>query len=342
MVKHASASMKQKIEISLSNGSFLTFFFKVRNKPLCVLCQTTISYFKASNLQRHFKACHSKIDVEYPLGSELRKSHFEKLKQQFTQQTKILSFQFGKSNERVTAASFDVSWNLARASKSYSDGELIKQCVYDCVKRLRPDDKGLHSDVKNLQLSRHTVERRIFDLSAEVQNQLSDTIQSCSYFSLAVDESTDIQDQAQLAIFLRCVSSSFEIPEELLDVISLKGRTTGAEIKTGIDETVERCSLPLNKMTALCTDGAPAMVGSKKGLLGLMRADEKYPEFWGIHCILHRENLVSKTLNMDHVMKTVLAIVNFIKTRALNHRIFKQLVLDNLQESDDCATHRQT
>ena len=54
----------------------LSYFFLSRyGINHCVLCQATISHFKASNLQRHFKACHSKIDVEYPLGSELRKSH---------------------------------------------------------------------------------------------------------------------------------------------------------------------------------------------------------------------------------------------------------------------------
>ncbi|KAJ8333451.1 hypothetical protein SKAU_G00118300 [Synaphobranchus kaupii] len=68
------------------------------------------------------------------------------------------------------------------------------------------------------------------------------------------------------------------------------------------------------------------MVGSVNGLVGLCRADDRFPDFWTFHCIIHREQLVSKKLNLDHVMKPVLEIVNYIRTHALNHRQFKNLI----------------
>ncbi|KAJ3593789.1 hypothetical protein NHX12_006123 [Muraenolepis orangiensis] len=53
-----------------------------------------------------------------------------------------------------------------------------------------------------------------------------------------------------------------------------------------------------------------------------------FPEFWNFHCIIHREQLVSKSLNLDHVMKPVMEIVNYICTHLLNHRQFKNLMAE--------------
>ncbi|KAJ7341973.1 hypothetical protein JRQ81_008056 [Phrynocephalus forsythii] len=47
------------------------FFFIERNgKALCLICNTMISHFKASNLQRHFRTLHANIDKELPKGGE--------------------------------------------------------------------------------------------------------------------------------------------------------------------------------------------------------------------------------------------------------------------------------
>ena len=62
--------------------------------------------------------------------------------------------------------------------------------------------------------------------------------------------------------------------------------------------------------------------------MGLCKADHTFPEFWNFHCIIHREPLVSKSLNLDNVMKPVMEIVNYIRTHALNHRQFKNLIAE--------------
>ena len=70
------------------------------------------------------------------------------------------------------------------------------------------------------------------------------------------------------------------------------------------------------------------MIGSVNGLVGQCKADQTFPEFWNFHCIIHREQLVSKSLNLDNVIKTVMEIVNYIRTHALNHRQFKNLIAE--------------
>jgi hypothetical protein len=47
---------------------------------------------------------------------------------------------------------------------------------------------------------------------------------------LALDESTDTRDTAQLLIFVRGIDAEFEINEELAERQSLKGTTTGEDI----------------------------------------------------------------------------------------------------------------
>ena len=75
-------------------------------------------------------------------------------------------------------------------------------------------------------------------------------------------------------------------------------------------------------------DGAPAIIGSVNGLVKLCKADQTFSEFWNFHCIIHREQLVSKLLKLDNVMKTVMEIVNYIHTHALNHQQFNNLITE--------------
>ena len=47
-------------------------------------------------------------------------------------------------------------------------------------------------------------------------------------------------------------------------------------------------------VSAVCTDGAPALIRYKSGLRSLIKSDISHIVF--IHCMLHRHALVSKTL----------------------------------------------
>ena len=46
------------------------------------------------------------------------------------------------------------------------------------------------------------------------------------FFSNALDESTDLSNTAQLAIFIRGVDDDFNVTEELLELVPKKGTTT--------------------------------------------------------------------------------------------------------------------
>ena len=67
--------------------------------------------------------------------------------------------------------------------------------------------------ILNVPLSRHTVERRISDINIVIESQLHSDFQACEYFSVALDESCDIQNKPQLAIFARFISTDCLIKE---------------------------------------------------------------------------------------------------------------------------------
>lgn len=97
--------------------------------------------------------------------------------------------------------------------------------------------------------------------------------------------------------------------------------------------------LPTNKLACICTDGAASMRGRENGLLALLKKDESFSSFITFHCIIHQHALLGKVLKLDHVMKVVVEIVNFIRARALNHRQFRQLLEDVDAEYDDLVLH---
>ena len=79
-----------------------------------------------------------------------------------------------------------------------------------------------------------------------------------------------------------------------------------------------------DKLTSVCTDGAPAMTGCNVGFCAqleqfLGRTLLKY------HCIIHQESLCGKSLQMKDVMSVVLKCVNDIRAAALK-REFRQLL----------------
>jgi len=79
----------------------------------------------------------------------------------------------------------------------------------------------------NISLNGNTIAQRIEEKANNVKQQLYEKSKQFLNFSITVDESTDITNTAQLAIFIRGVFDNFEVTEELLDLIPMTDTTTG-------------------------------------------------------------------------------------------------------------------
>ncbi|KRZ64399.1 hypothetical protein T10_4274, partial [Trichinella papuae] len=90
---------------------------------------------------------------------------------------------------------------------------------------------GKENEYSSIPLSRDTVQRRQYNIADQLKHSLRKMVNNeGSLFSLAVDESTDITDSAQLLIFVRSLSPSFELCESIMSMETLATRTRGQDI----------------------------------------------------------------------------------------------------------------
>ena len=232
-------------------------------------------------------------------------------------------------NNDIVQASYIVAEKIAKYSKTYSDGEFIKECLLAVSEIVCPEKK---KDFENISLSRRTVTRRIEELGSDIESSLMKLCLKFESFSLAIDESTDVTDIAQLAVFVRGVDSDLNVTEEMLGLESMKGTTTSDDIFHEVKNLMKKFNLSIDKLHSLATDGAPSMVGSKNGFVSKMKAEismhRESSSFIAFHCMIHQQNLCAKSVKFSNIMSTVVSCVNFIKSRALNHRQFQEFLED--------------
>ncbi|XP_065811264.1 general transcription factor II-I repeat domain-containing protein 2-like [Labrus bergylta] len=289
---------------------------------------------KEYNVHRHYETKHQSY-TSYT-GAE----RTQKVKQMAAslQAQQQFFFRTNKIQENATTASYEVAKLIAQHGKPFSDGDFIKQCLIKVTEIMCPEKV---QDFINVSLSRNTVVRRIEDLSANLKLQLKDKACAFDFYSIACDESTDATDIAQLLIFLRGVDDNFSCTEALLDMMSLKGTTTGKDIFEAVSEAVEKMGLKWEKLCGVTTDGAPAMTGERKGMASMVcaKVKESGGEAVRMHCIIHQEALCAKTVQLGDVMNTVVKTVNIIRARGLYHREFQAFLSDVDAEYGDVLYH---
>ncbi|XP_073332529.1 general transcription factor II-I repeat domain-containing protein 2-like [Pagrus major] len=235
-------------------------------------------------------------------------------------------------NQAAVRASYKVAHLLATHGKPFTDGDFVKECMLAVAEEVCPDNKDALNAVS---LSANTMTRRTEDLGDNVYDQLHEKASEFDFFALAIDESNDVQDTAQLLIFIRGVSASFEVSEELASLKSLKGTTTGEDIYVQVSRTMDDLNLHWSKLASITTDGAPSMVGTTRGLVGRLNSVFKERGLTPplqVHCLIHQQALCCKVLRWASVMKVVVHCVNYIRKNALKHRQF-QAFLSELESA---------
>jgi hypothetical protein len=216
---------------------------------------------------------------------------------------------------------------LAKNNRPFTDIEFFKKCMLAVANEVCPEKIKLFEEIS---LSTRTCVRRTEELGSNIFSQLKDIIiPSLDCFSIAIDESTDISDTAQLLIFMRGIDKEFNVYEELVDMCSIKGTTTGEDIFTNIENSFEKLGLSLKKLISITTDGGKNMSGKNKGFIGRIKTkmiDSKFEMPMVFHCIIHQEALCSKVLAWKNVMDTVVSTINYIRKNGLAHRQFQQFL----------------
>ena len=100
------------------------------------------------------------------------------------------------------------------------------------------------------------------------------------------------------------------------------------------------CSeLDLKNLQGICTDGAPAMTGNQEGFVTRFwdYVSSKYDnkELINLHCIIHQEALCAKSVSSNTILKDVNRIILFIRTNALHHQQFWEILCSNETSAED-------
>lgn len=274
------------------------FFAFVDNKTTCLLCGYQPSVVKKFVLHKHYNAKHSNEYSKY-VGQE-KYNLIEGLKLIYQEGCSSNSHVVDNTtpSTRALTASYAISNIIAKYSKSFTEGQFVKECLIAAVQSF--GDSLTLKEAANIPLSAKTVKSRINCIASCLEEKLKSLLESCSFFSLCLDESTDNRHVSQLSIFARIVQNDFSYVEELLDFVPLHGTTTGNDIFNAVNQTLEKFGTNFSRCSAIVTDGARAMTGSKIGFFGqIKQRDLKFPI---IHCIIHQEALCGKVVKLCNAM----------------------------------------
>lgn len=161
-------------------------------------------------------------------------------------------------------------------------------------------------------------------MAENIKQILFSDIRQNRYYALQGDESTDNMNFANLLVFVRYEKDQ-RLHDDLLFCQPLPEHTTGEEIFNIMDEFMQQNKLDWKRCVGISTDGENPMVGSKQGLVS--RIQTIAPDAKSAHCCIHREAFATHMISADlkNVLDEAVKIINYIKGRPLNARLFSQL-----------------
>ena len=96
-----------------------------------------------------------------------------------------------------------------------------------------------------------------------------------------------------------------------------------------------------DRCVGICTDGGRSMTGKHTGLIAHIK--RVCPSISWLHCSIHREALAAKNMPADllAVLNDAVKLVNFIKARPLNSRMFTLLCNEMGSEHKSLLLHTE-
>ena len=130
-------------------------------------------------------------------------------------------------SERAQLASIEVAEIIAMKSKSHT---LAESVILPACKKMVKSMLGetAEKEISKIPFSNDTIHMRILDLSENIDTNVQEKLEG-SKFALIVDESTDINNSAQLLVFVRFINDD-EIINQFLCCSEMPTTTRGQDI----------------------------------------------------------------------------------------------------------------
>ena len=165
------------------------------------------------------------------------------------------------------------------------------------------DDRKIKNYVenapKNALYVSWSVQNELINLIAEqIQSQILDEVKQAGFFSVLVDETSDVTNAEQLSIMIRYVhvSNGMAIVKESFLGFSIATDLSGEGLSNQILKLLRDLGLDLNRMRGQGYDGAASMSGKFNGAQAKISA--MYPLAVYVHCACHCLNLALLPLVM--------------------------------------------
>ena len=171
-------------------------------------------------------------------------------------------------------------------------------------------------------------------MANHILRDVSSKLQSSSFLTVMMDETTDISNQEQVTIVMRRIDENFVASEEFLGLYTVS-KIDASTLFTVIKDVMIRFNLPLSKLRGQCYNGCSTMSGSKSGVAKRIMDEEPRAVF--THCYCHSLNLaagdlVKKSRLLKAALETTYEITKLIKKSPRRDAIFKGL---KEEDSDD-------
>lgn len=127
------------------------------------------------------------------------------------------------------------------------------------------------------------------------------------WYSVIVDEATDVCLNEQMSFSVRWVDKNYDIHEDTLGLIQLPN-TRAETIFSAIKDVLIRCSLPSSQCRGQAYDGASNMSGINRGVQALFKSEANKALY--VHCLAHSLNLCLKDVtNTCEVIRDVMSFI---------------------------------
>ena len=126
-------------------------------------------------------------------------------------------------------------------------------------------------------------------------------------------------------------------------MVSLKGQTRREDLFERVSAAIENMKLPWSKLINVTTDGSPNLTGKNIGLLRRIQNNVKDEnpdqDVIFLHCIIHQKCLCKSVLQLNHVVNSVVKLVNFIRARRLQQSPFIAFLKETDADHQDLLYH---
>ena len=195
-----------------------------KSLPQWVICMKTLfnSAMKPSLLKFHLVTNHAK-------EKEQDESYFQRLGENAKRQRLNKAGVIYQKKKGVAKAWYEVALLVAKSMKALAIGESL---VWPAAKIMVKNVTGVEAAAKleTVSLSNNTVKNRIQEMPIDIADQVISSVKDSKYgFSMQLDESTNITNNAQLLVYTRYTTQNYDAETELLMSKELSSTTKGKD-----------------------------------------------------------------------------------------------------------------